>query len=106
MIRTLWHVPLAGLMSVLMGFLCIRFQCLGLLCHLWLLVMAFSRKQVIHKFEFRDGRIGHFRVTRVTSVSKRVYVRTIHMKMCSTFASIFMQIKVIFISMVSHVDSF
>ena len=31
---------------------------------------------------------------------------TIHMKMCSTFTSIFMQVKVIFISMVSHVDSF
>ena len=31
---------------------------------------------------------------------------TIHMKMCSTFTSIFMQIKVIFISMVSHEESF
>ena len=31
---------------------------------------------------------------------------TIHMKMSFTFTSIFMQIKVIFISMVSHVDSF
>ena len=31
---------------------------------------------------------------------------TIHMKMCSTFTSIFMQIKLIFIWMVWHVDSF
>ena len=31
---------------------------------------------------------------------------TIHMKMSFTFTTIFMQIKVIFISMVSHIDSF
>ena len=56
------------------------------------------------------NKIGHFRVlfpgSSCASVLKRVYkCKIFHMKMSSACSFIFMQIKVIFIRMVSHLDS-
>ena len=58
----------------------------------------------------KDIAAGHFRVTLIflflPLFQNESTCETIHMKMSFTFTTIFMQMKVIFISMVSHVDSF
>ena len=53
-----------------------------------------------------DGTVGHFRVFLCLLFQSESKCETFHMKMSSACSFIFMQIKVIFIRMVSHWDSF
>ena len=70
------------------------------------ITLMLESKQSFHAHRQKVQKIDHFCVCVKTSLDSLESCETINMKMCSVYKFIFMQIKLIFISKVWHLDSF